>query len=55
MNHQVTLAANARPASPATPKEISAATFTSRTVASRPATRRTGPTRCSSVPRTPSA
>ena len=29
--------------------------YTSRTVARPPATRRTGPTRCSSVPRTPSA
>ena len=50
-----TRAANASPARPATPNETSAASLTSRTVARPPATRRTGPTRCSSVPRTPSA
>ncbi len=47
--------ARTRPAMPDTPKAVSAANFTCFTVANFPATRRIGPTRTSSVPRTPSA
>ena len=53
-SHQEVTAASASPAAPATAKEPSAAASTCRGGASPAATSRTGPTRRSSEPRTPS-
>jgi hypothetical protein len=54
ISHHVVTAARASPATAAAPKASSAARFTAPGAASPLATRRTGPTRTSSVPRTPS-
>ena len=53
-SHQHVTAASASPAAPATKKQPNAAASTCRGGASPAATNRTGPTRRSSEPRTPS-
>ena len=53
-SHGVVASARAVPARAATPKATNAARFTAAGEASFEATSRTGPTRSSSVPRTPS-
>ncbi len=54
ISHGLVASASARPASAATPKDTNAARLTAAGAASPDATRRTGPTRAVSVPRTPS-
>ena len=53
-SHHEVVAASTNPATAATPKAPKAARLTAEGYASPLATRRTGPTRTSSVPRTPS-
>jgi hypothetical protein len=53
-SHQLTATASARPAAAATAYDVIAARLTAAGGASPAATSRTGPTRTSSVPRTPS-
>jgi len=53
-SHQLDSAASTSPATPATAKAITMAVSTCRGVAAPEPTRRSGPTRTASVPRTPS-